>query len=350
MPANVCQIIDALNIWGRQGPQSLLSTECYLWAKKELKLCRSEYTSIIENNTIGSASRRTDRTAFFVRSPLGRITIFKSSEAELRPYVCLAISRLSSPVTSDKVIMAVKAIYPYFTPVDLMIQHNLHAPQPRIDQTIRNILVSNYQRPNNRILFKRDHGDHYTYSLTSEGNSFALKAEETTSKWRETLDEEEPAETADPSRGVYSGAELAVLANKSYSYEPSAHKGSGSLRRSTDKKLLNTVILSSGCQCAIDSSHKTFEGMGGLSNYLEGHHLVPLSMQPLFPETNLDCPENIVPLCPNCHSALHYGSQKVRKSYIDKLTAKYREGLNKIGITDDSLKEIFWRFYLCESK
>lgn len=350
MPANVCQIIDVLNIEGRQGPQSLLSTECYLWVKKGLKLSRSEYDSIIESNTIGSASRQTDRTAFFVRSPLGRITLFKSSEAELRPYVCLAISRLSPPVTSDRVITAVKAIYPYFTPVDLMNQHNLHAPQPRIDQTIRNILVSNYLRPNNKILFKRTPGDHYTYSLTSEGNTLALIAEETTSKWREKLDEEEPSETADPSLGVYSGAELAALAKKSYSYDPAAHKGSRSLRRPTDKKLLNTVILSSGCRCAIDGSHKTFESMGGLPNYLEGHHLVPLSMQPLFPEINLDCPENIVPLCPNCHSALHHAKPNIRKSCIDKIAVKYRAGLNKIGITNDSLNEIFWRFYLCESK
>lgn len=350
MPVDIRQIIDSLNIEGRQGPQSLLSEECYLWAKKRLKLSRSEYDSAIKSGTIDANSRQADRTAFFVKSATGRVTLFKSSEAELRPYVCLAISRLSHPVTSDRVIAAVKAIYPYFTPVDLMNQRNLQTYQQRIDQTIRNILVSNYLRPNNRMLFERDAGDHYTYSLTGEGKALALQAEGITLIQREALDEDEPAETADPSLGIYSGEELAALAKKSYIYEPSVRKGGGSLRRPTDKKLLNTVIIGSGCCCAIDSSHKTFEGMGGLPNYLEGHHLVPLAMQPLFPEINLDCAENIVPLCPNCHSALHYGSPKVRKSYIDKLTAKYREGLNKIGLTDDSLKEIFWRFYLCESK
>jgi 5-methylcytosine-specific restriction protein A len=61
----------------------------------------------------------------------------------------------------------------------------------------------------------------------------------------------------------------------------------------------------SNFKCEIDPNHSTFYTNKGIQ-YLEGHHLIPLSVQKEF-ENSLDIPANIVGLCPNCHRHLHYG-------------------------------------------
>ena len=125
------QIIDALNTQGRQGPQSLLSDECYSWVSSMMDISRQDYEELIKQHTIDDAMRHDDRTAYFTRLDGGRVTLFKSNEAEFRPYVCLAIELLDPPVTSARLIKAVKAIYPGFTPVDMMPQKNLSSYQIR---------------------------------------------------------------------------------------------------------------------------------------------------------------------------------------------------------------------------
>jgi len=50
---------------------------------------------------------------------------------------------------------------------------------------------------------------------------------------------------------------------------------------------------------------------------MEGHHLIPLTVKnSLFFKQkyniNLDCTQNLVSLCPNCHQSIHYGNNKAR--------------------------------------
>lgn len=69
---------------------------------------------------------------------------------------------------------------------------------------------------------------------------------------------------------------------------------------------------------------------------MEAHHLIPVANQEEVwnkYHKNIDCVENLVSLCPNCHKAFHYGTKEVKTKMIETLfnsiSHKYRAiGLN----------------------
>lgn len=336
---DVRDIIDALNVEGRQGPQDLLSDECYSWVRARLNITRARYNRIINDNTIDNAARAGDRSACFVRLNNSRVVLFKSNEAELRPYVCYAVDNMQPPVTSARVKTAVKAMYELYTPVDLMPQNNPGGDQARIDQTIRNILVSNYYKQANNRLFNRSENTPYTYSLTPDGKALAetLSAPELENNDGDAVIEAEAPELPD--------TELENAHNRPVRY--SFNRGGRARRPDTDRRLLAAVARQRGYRCAVDPDHITFRSRSGAENFVEGHHLIPLTAQPLFPGINLDCPENIVTLCPNCHSAIHYGDDDVRAGLARRLLDIYRDGLLAIGVDVETLDTLMWTYYKC---
>lgn len=86
-----------------------------------------------------------------------------------------------------------------------------------------------------------------------------------------------------------------------------------------DRIKARQVTESCNYLCGIDNSHISFIAESTGHQYVEGHHIIPLSLQNEF-ECNLDCYANIIALCPNCHRMLHYGRKNDRK---DKLKAIY---------------------------
>lgn len=82
--------------------------------------------------------------------------------------------------------------------------------------------------------------------------------------------------------------------------------------------------------CEFDSSHKSFATTNS-SNYVEAHHLLPLSIQKQF-MCSLDVEANIVALCSHCHNLLHYGEYEEKKSIIVKLYNERIERLKNCGI------------------
>ena len=54
-----------------------------------------------------------------------------------------------------------------------MEQKNLNSSQDVIDQTFRNILVSNYEKQKNKILFHRSTTKPYVYTVTEKGKELA---------------------------------------------------------------------------------------------------------------------------------------------------------------------------------
>ncbi len=96
----------------------------------------------------------------------------------------------------------------------------------------------------------------------------------------------------------------------------------GRKRFKTQKKIRDSVLEKANyiCNCN-DSKHFYFESID-LHNYVEGHHVVPMNRQEeyYFDENiNLDIPNNIVPLCPNCHCQIHLGSRQARIKIISEL-------------------------------
>ena len=47
---------------------------------------------------------------------------------------------------------------------------------------------------------------------------------------------------------------------------------------------------------------------------------------------NIDCVENIVSLCPNCHRAIHFGDEEVKKRMLETLFLLRKNELNGVGI------------------
>lgn len=93
--------------------------------------------------------------------------------------------------------------------------------------------------------------------------------------------------------------------------------------------------------CEVDPTHLTFKSRGG-HNFMEGHHLVPMSQQYKY-QYSLDLPENIVCLCPTCHRALHHGNTEKVKTLLKHLhPLKYR-GLNsrQLNVSLEELQKIY---------
>lgn len=96
----------------------------------------------------------------------------------------------------------------------------------------------------------------------------------------------------------------------------------GRKRFKTQKRIRDFVLKKADYMCDCnDSKHFYFESVE-FHNYVEGHHIVPMNRQEEYligDKINLDIPNNIVPLCPNCHSQIHLGSRQARIKIISEL-------------------------------
>lgn len=101
-------------------------------------------------------------------------------------------------------------------------------------------------------------------------------------------------------------------------------------------------------KCEFNEDHITFSN--GRHQYMEGHHLIPMSQQDNY-EISLDIPCNIISLCPNCHRALHYGNPVTKKKILHTLFEKRQKLLDKsnLKITKDELAKIYIKHFLDNS-
>ena len=110
----------------------------------------------------------------------------------------------------------------------------------------------------------------------------------------------------------------------------------------TDTRLAKTALMLAGFKCEHDPAHITFTSKND-TPFMEAHHLVPMTAQVDF-VVNLDRVENIISLCPNCHSAIHYGADSERKLLLTKLFNERREELESVGI-DIDFNTLFSKYY-----
>ena len=106
--------------------------------------------------------------------------------------------------------------------------------------------------------------------------------------------------------------------------------GTGRKRFKTQKKIRDSVLENANylCDCH-DKKHFYFESTD-LHNYVEGHHIVPMNRQEEYyfdKDINLDIPNNIVPLCPNCHCQIHLGSRQSRIKILSELYVRNKAKL-----------------------
>jgi len=102
------------------------------------------------------------------------------------------------------------------------------------------------------------------------------------------------------------------------------------------------ALVKANYQCGYNNNHTTFVSNATCNQYMEVHHLVPMSSQGDF-EVSLDMLSNIVPLCPNCHCAIHFARDEKKLEMLQFLFYKRRDALEKDGIeiTFSDLKKLY---------
>lgn len=105
-----------------------------------------------------------------------------------------------------------------------------------------------------------------------------------------------------------------------------------------DEKLIRSVLKREKYRCENDNNHKSFdwEQHPG-KNYVEGHHLIPISRFNDF-NVSLDVPANIICLCPVCHKCLHHGTPKEKKKILIKLYKLRKDCLISSGLNIEENK------------
>lgn len=115
----------------------------------------------------------------------------------------------------------------------------------------------------------------------------------------------------------------------------------------TQKKYKVQSMESHGYLCGCDSEdHLYFIANSTKQNFVEGHHMIPMEYQHQYwneKKINLDCPQNITPLCPHCHSKIHNAIPKQKSDVIFELFSKYKDSLKQIDPELDFSK--FASFY-----
>ena len=93
------------------------------------------------------------------------------------------------------------------------------------------------------------------------------------------------------------------------------------------------AIINAGHKCQYDNSHVTFDLPQTNNNFVEAHHLIPMQYQEQF-EYSIDVPENIIPLCPNCHRRIHKSGLSSKEEMLVKLfSASKQAELSPKGIS-----------------
>jgi 5-methylcytosine-specific restriction protein A len=105
------------------------------------------------------------------------------------------------------------------------------------------------------------------------------------------------------------------------------------LRIPRNLKAAVTAIESAGFLCEVDTGHKTFSCSATGQPYVEAHHLMPLSAQhSLGAGKNLDVPENIVALCPNCHRRFHHEEKASRIVLLMQIYEQRKDAWETAGL------------------
>jgi len=102
------------------------------------------------------------------------------------------------------------------------------------------------------------------------------------------------------------------------------------------------------CGCDSDIHKKMYFKNRRGKIYLEGHHIIQMENSKFF-KTSLDVVENVIPLCPNCHSKLHNAESKEVIKMLDIIYSNIdKKAFMKQGIFVD--ENTLRSFYGLEDK
>jgi len=112
---------------------------------------------------------------------------------------------------------------------------------------------------------------------------------------------------------------------------PKPKKYGGSERYSTNPRRARNALEMANFKCELDSNHTTFINKKSKKQFMEAHHLIPMGKQDSF-EFDIDVPENILCLCPNCHRKIHLAEDNQKKEVLLQVYEQRRDKLPQRGI------------------
>ena len=111
----------------------------------------------------------------------------------------------------------------------------------------------------------------------------------------------------------------------------------------TDRRIKETVFKNNDYKCFFDKSHKTFLRING-TQFMEGHHIIPMRAQKDFKNINIDREENILCICPNCHRKVHLSLEEEKKQILNKIYEVKKNDLFKVKL-NISFTDLYNRYY-----
>lgn len=131
---------------------------------------------------------------------------------------------------------------------------------------------------------------------------------------------------------------LPSISNHGPKIRPQPVVGSSGLVWPRDPSVAREALIRAAYLCEADPAHKTFVSSVTGQNYVEAHHLIPMSRQGEV-NVSLDVVANIVSLCPTCHRAIHHAEAPHREDLADSLLRRRRFALGQCGIDVDALSQ-----------
>jgi 5-methylcytosine-specific restriction protein A len=107
--------------------------------------------------------------------------------------------------------------------------------------------------------------------------------------------------------------------------------GAGANRYRRDPNVAALAQRRAGFRCEVDQRHLTFTSRASKANFVESHHLIPMSVQGAL-TVSLDVVENVIALCPTCHRLLHHGRLSDKKTILRELFHRRETALRARGI------------------
>ena len=145
---------------------------------------------------------------------------------------------------------------------------------------------------------------------------------------------------------AYTEEELSKLEKNTYKYDFNSTSNKKIVfREKTDPKLKATRMKKARYLCEIDMNHKTFTNFSESHQYMECHHIIPMSAQKDYPDKKLDSLFNLIALCPVCHSQAHYASLKEKSEIFLKMYELRKKEMMENGFDLSELNNIFQNYY-----
>lgn len=114
---------------------------------------------------------------------------------------------------------------------------------------------------------------------------------------------------------------------------PAPKRASGGKPRYTASPSIGKGALQKAGYICENCGNGTFIARSTGNNFMEPHHLIPISCQGNYSVT-IDITSNLICLCPNCHSKIHYGQKTDIEAMLKKFLSLRKTDLKNYGGID----------------